>query len=234
MSAPSYISEPQVQYLVRLLDEIKNGKLFVPQFQRGFVWDDEKRLELLDSIKNGIPIGGILVWRTTQHHLSIRDEIGGLKTPSPPEPTALHIYLLDGHQRLATLYGTLKRPVNNRLSKVNGREWQFFYDLENEVFHIKKQQDKPRDAWMPVNVLLNSIALLRFQRTLHDESLIERADQIAYAFRNYKIGVIPIVTNDLEHAATAFQRINSSGTVMSDVDMIAALTYIRKGQKFSS
>jgi hypothetical protein len=62
---------------------------------------------------------------------------------------------------------------------------------------------------MPVNVLLDSLALLKFQRTLKDEKLIEKTNQLSNTFRNYKIVVVPIATDDLEYATTVFRRINS-------------------------
>ncbi|RKZ35892.1 MAG: hypothetical protein DRQ49_18715, partial [Gammaproteobacteria bacterium] len=98
MSIQSSISEPQIKYLYQLLDQIENGKLFVPKFQRGFVWKDEQRLNLLRSIKSGIPVGSLLLWETTQYDLNTFDKIGGLSVPSPPKANS-HIpraYLLDG------------------------------------------------------------------------------------------------------------------------------------------
>ena len=136
MSIQASISEPQIKYLYQLLDQIEKGKLFVPKFQRDFVWKDDQRLDLLRSIKSGIPIGSLLLWETTQYDLNTFDKIGGLSVPYPPKPKS-HIpraYVLDGHQRLSTLFGTLKRPVNAALEdKANifdDVNWRIYYDLE--------------------------------------------------------------------------------------------------------
>jgi hypothetical protein len=231
MSIQTSISEPQIKYLYQLLDQIENGKLFVPKFQRGFVWKDEQRLNLLRSIKSGIPVGSLLLWETTQYDLNTFDKIGGLSVPSPPKANS-HIpraYLLDGHQRLSTLFGTLKRSVNEALEDkaniVDDINWRIYYDLVEEDFLLLKMRDIPQSHWMPANVLLDSLALLKFLRRLKDDELIQPADRLSKTFISYKIPLVVVETDDLEHATTAFQRINSTGTSMSHVDMVAALSW---------
>jgi len=54
MNTPSYHSDPHVTFLSQLLDEIKEGIIQVPKFQRPLVWRWEDRLELLRSIRDGI------------------------------------------------------------------------------------------------------------------------------------------------------------------------------------
>lgn len=225
------ISEPQIKYLYQLLDQIEKGKIFVPKFLRSFIWKDQQRLDLLRSIKSGIPIGSLLLWETTQYDLITFNEIGGLSVPSPPEPNS-HIprtYLLDGHQRLSTLFGTLRRPVNNPLEDkaniVDNVNWRIYYDLKEEDFLLLKMSETAKSHWMPANVLLEELALLRFLRTLKNDELIQRADQLSKIFLSYKIPFVIIKTNNLKHATTAFQRINNSGTQMSNVDIVAALSW---------
>ncbi|MDM8564390.1 DUF262 domain-containing protein [Candidatus Halobeggiatoa sp. HSG11] len=223
------ISEPQIKYLYQLLDQIENGKLFVSKFQRGFVWKDDQRLDLLRSIKSGIPIGSLLLWETTQYNLLIFDKIGGLVVPPSPKLGSERAYLLDGHQRLSTLFGSLKRPTDKSLEHktniVDDINWRIYYDLENEDFLLLKIRDNPKINWMPVNVLLDSLALLKFLRTLENDELIQRADRLAKTFISYKIPLVVVETNNIEHATTAFQRINSTGSQMTNVDMVAALSW---------
>jgi hypothetical protein len=239
---PSYLSEPQVQYLSRLIEEVRNGALLIPKFQREFIWKPEQRLELLRSVKEGIPIGSLLVWRTTQVELKTFDTLGGYVMPPPPQPTpgATRQYLLDGHQRLSTLFGALN-PVRREATAPSQREPvievppRYFYDLENQDFVLPKTWDLQfaellGTPLLPTNILFDSIALLKFQRGLLDNALVERVDALSNVFRNYKIPIVPLVTDNLEDATKAFQRINSSGTAMSDFHMVAALTY--KGEEF--
>jgi len=50
--------------LARLLDEAVEGKLQLPDFQRGWVWDDQGSRSLLASISQSFPVGAIMTLRT--------------------------------------------------------------------------------------------------------------------------------------------------------------------------
>lgn len=45
MEAPSYVSDPQIQPLSVLLNDIRIGDITVPRFQRPLVWTNEQRLD---------------------------------------------------------------------------------------------------------------------------------------------------------------------------------------------
>jgi hypothetical protein len=164
------------------------------------------------------------------------ESIGGHHVPPSPEPTpgVPRQYLLDGHQRLSTLFGALVPRTQNLKVEFDSRDaggevdWNIFYELQEEDFLIQGHRQR-ESTWIPTSILLDSIALLKFQRGLskvsNSDVLIDRSDHLANAFRNYKIPLVPIVTDNLEDATKAFQRINSSGTQMSDVHMVTALTY---------
>jgi hypothetical protein len=233
MAGPAYLSDPYVQYLSRLLDELAMGEILVPAFQRRLVWDDDKRLELLRSIRDGIPIGSILVWRTKLQNLRPAEQLGPHELPAPSQTTGtVRTYLLDGLQRLSTLYGAL-RPLPNAKSPFidddgETRSWLFTYDLLEEEFRIE-EKDKLPETRLPLTILLDSARLLRFGRELSKRAdadlLIARMDAVAETFRNYKLPVIPIVGDDLADATRTFQRINSQGTEMSELHMVRALTW---------
>lgn len=236
--APSYLATPVVQYLGDILQELKDGELLVPRFQRDFIWKPDQQLELLRSIYAGIPIGSIMVWRTSSHKLKTESRVGFHIFPDPSAGAkSTRSYLLDGLQRLCTLLIALvpHHPNLPPLQKPGvkselpfGDDYQFFYDLRQEDFVILRKGSPPQYL-VPTTILLSSLQLLRFQRNLESlldsEQLIARCDRLANAFRNYKLPIIPIVSNDLEDATKAFQRINSGGTPMSDTHMVAALTF---------
>ena len=68
---PSYLEEPQVSFLGRILEDVRSGAILVPRFQRRFEWKSESRRLLFDSIKQGIPIGSLLVWSTAGRSLDV-------------------------------------------------------------------------------------------------------------------------------------------------------------------
>ncbi|NPA33628.1 MAG: DUF262 domain-containing protein, partial [Chlorobi bacterium] len=44
-------------------DPPKKEKIVIPKFQRSLTWKDEQRKLLIDSIKKGMPIGSLLLYK---------------------------------------------------------------------------------------------------------------------------------------------------------------------------
>ena len=236
MATPAYLSEPQIQSLARLLQEILEGHLRLPLFQRDFVWENNQRLDLLNSVRDGIPIGSVLVWRTATRSLECFQGIGPHRLPERPTVEgSLRSYLLDGLQRLTTLLGSIHPQTSSAAAapgeRFIGQEWNWnlYYDLEERAFRFHDGEEEPPPTWQPLWLTLDSIGLLRFQRELakrsDSERLITASDELVSAFRDYKIPVLAIVTEDLEQATRIFHRINSRGTPMGEFHMMQALTW---------
>ncbi len=239
MRAPSFYSDPHVQFLAQLLEEVSGGYLQVPRFQRPMVWLWERRLELLRSIRDGIPIGAIMVWRTASAEIECYTHLGPHRLAEPPSGSTRQ-YLLDGVQRLSTLYGALHKVESAQLDDEGDQivlsddeelsettDFNVFVDLERADFCTPDVDDITAQM-MPLHVVFDSVALLRFQRHLGadgNDKLISASDQIARAFRDYKIPIIPITTDDVDMATRTFQRINSQGVKMSEAHMVHALTW---------
>jgi Protein of unknown function DUF262 len=225
-SAPAYQTEPQIQFLYQLIDEIAEGHFQIPRFQRPDVWTDDQRLELFRSIRAGTPIGSIMVWRTNTLEMRCYAQLGPYVLKEPSDGT--RTYIIDGHQRLATLFGALYTPPKQ--SELP--EYIAYYDLSRNDFLFASASEQPNPAWMPLRYALDIAQLIPFQRSLGGladaETLIKNADMLSGAFKRYKIPVLPIVTNDLDQVTKTFQRVNSQGTVMSEVHMVAALTWSDK------
>ena len=91
--------------LSRLVERVNAGEIKIPKFQRGFVWQRSQVLSLLESILQGYPIGSLLFWRTESRLKSERD-IQGFALPPTPDKYPTN-YVLDGQQRLTSIYGVL-------------------------------------------------------------------------------------------------------------------------------
>jgi uncharacterized protein with ParB-like and HNH nuclease domain len=100
------LPEPQSVTFTSLFAEIENGTIKIPQFQRDFVWSKTKSAKLLDSIVKGYPIGTFILWKTNERLRSIRN-LGGVALPETAPGDSIK-YLLDGQQRLTSLFVTLK------------------------------------------------------------------------------------------------------------------------------
>src|SRR3954465_12937076 len=98
-------------FLGQLLDEVRAGLIQVPRWQRPFVWTWEQRRDLLRSIRDGIPMGAIMVWRSESVDIACYNSLGPY--PLAQRKGYQHQYLLDGVQRLSTLLGALSKPDPN-------------------------------------------------------------------------------------------------------------------------
>src|SRR4030042_2671946 len=97
-------TEPQ-QY-DHLFTHIDTGRIKIPKFQRDFVWKMTQTARLLDSIIKGFPIGSFIFWKTRDEMRHVKD-IGNVKLPDPPKGDAV-MYVLDGQQRITSLYAVRK------------------------------------------------------------------------------------------------------------------------------
>lgn len=233
--------QPEIQLLETVLSEIASGRLRVPKFQRSFVWRPEQMLNLFDSIERGYPIGSLLVWET-QEHLASLDEIGGLRIP-PPKPNTTVSYLLDGHQRLSTLFGTLRRPADAPRSSMQ-HDWMWWVyrtlresDERSNMYRHWKSAEAPPADYLPMRSILRTMDFLTFARDLGTrtqgadeiDKLINEAELVAQRVKSYKMAVVRLVGGSLKHAVEVFSRVNSSGQAMTPDQMVSALTYETTG-----
>lgn len=221
---------PVLPRLGTILAEVSSGDLAIPVFQRPFVWDDDRRLSLLDSIAEGMPIGSLLVWRTTNRDLKTYPEVGGVRLARSVRNTEKIAYLIDGHQRISTLFGAL-HTGDADLSDVETR-WPLYYELgtgTRPAFRVPPRRGVIPEHWLPLNTLLDGDRLFDFTQKLREagrKELAKEAERLANIFRDYVIPIVPLVTEELDIVTDAFVRINSQGKGMSEAHMLRALTHL--------
>lgn len=99
-----------------LLKEIIEGKIQLPDFQRGWVWDDEHVRSLLVSLGRSFPVGAVMLLETGgEVRFQVRP-VENVPSSDLPSPEKL---ILDGQQRLTTLTQVLKLqgPVKTTTDK---------------------------------------------------------------------------------------------------------------------
>src|SRR5207253_404308 len=105
----------------------------LPDFQRGWVWDDEHIRSLLVSIARAFPIGSIMLLETGgDARFQIRP-VEGVK--SPASPAKVERLILDGQQRLTSLVQVLKlsKPVKTRDAQKREVERYYYIDIETAL-----------------------------------------------------------------------------------------------------
>src|SRR5437868_13991459 len=111
-SAPAASARPDIISLDVLLNDVDEGRIQIPRFQRPYVWTPQMMRELFESVLSGYPIGSLLFWAPREFRVRTMDKIGPLRAP-PPSKNEQFSLVLDGHQRLATLYGVLRLPEDH-------------------------------------------------------------------------------------------------------------------------
>jgi hypothetical protein len=95
-----------------LLEDIRLGKVQLPDFQREWKWDDPRIASLLTTITLGYPVGVVMMLETGGPDVNFAPKpLAGVNGTAVHPPEQL---LLDGQQRLTSLYQSLKaqRPVD--------------------------------------------------------------------------------------------------------------------------
>jgi hypothetical protein len=88
--------------LYEILKDVQLGKIQLPDFQRGWVWDDNRIKGIIASIAKSFPIGAIMLLETGNENVRFKVKpIEGVKLSGNVKPDLL---ILDGQQRITSLY----------------------------------------------------------------------------------------------------------------------------------
>jgi hypothetical protein len=118
--------------LSKLLEQVVEGKIQLPDFQRGWIWDDTHIRELLLSIARSFPIGAIMLLETGGDVRFQIKLVEGVKSRDGATNSA-ELLILDGQQRLTSLTQVLKLPGAVKTRDDKGREVARFYYFDIEA-----------------------------------------------------------------------------------------------------
>lgn len=120
-----------------LLREIRAGAIQLPDFQRGWVWDNDHVRDLLLSIARSFPIGAVTLLEGGGAVRFQTRPLEGLENfvPKDLEPERL---ILDGQQRLTTLTQAIGLPGPVRTKDARGKPIERHY-----YFDIRRAMDAP-------------------------------------------------------------------------------------------
>ena len=125
--------------LTELMKEVDSGAAQLPDFQRGWVWDDGRIRALILSVIHNFPVGAAMFLEYGNESIHFKHKpIEGSPADPQTKPDEL---ILDGQQRLTSLYNALysKNPVHTRTDK--GKEIDRYYYLDIEKVLDPKADD---------------------------------------------------------------------------------------------
>ncbi len=116
-----------------LLRQAADGSSQLPDFQRGWVWDDERVRSLLASISLGYPIGAVMMLRAGGQDVRFKERpIEGAESSANHQADRL---ILDGQQRLTSLFQSLRleRPVLTRDDRGRKIKRWYYFDMNRAL-----------------------------------------------------------------------------------------------------
>jgi uncharacterized protein with ParB-like and HNH nuclease domain len=224
----------RVRRLIHYIEDLENGTLQIPSFQRDFIWTKNNIKELFDSLEHGYPIGSILFWQPASNKkYAAEKKIGPFTIPQKQEN---FFYILDGFQRLSTILGCLINPEKVSLTCddfIWKRDFLIYYDLKEQEFIFPRTLNSIEPHKIPVYQLLNTRAAFFFERELREnkysekdiDTYIDRYTELATTLIDYSLPSIDIHGGEIEEVVDIFSRVNSKGSTISPDWMASALTY---------
>lgn len=207
-----------------LFVEIDSGQIKLPMFQREFVWEKEQSSKLIDSILKGFPIGTFIFWKTKEELRSYK-EVGNHKLPETDKGDYVQ-YILDGQQRITSLYAIRKGIRITKDGKVVDYRDIFInldYDPENdEQIVVTEQQTGKR--FVSVHRVLTSQVTDLLDEFPNRETL-KQIETYKNKLTNYDFSTITIKDYPIEVACEVFSRINTGGKSLTVFEIMVAKTY---------
>jgi len=225
--------------LLDLLDRIHSGDMVLPDFQRDFVWEPSATQALIVSIANNYPAGSILRVRDRQRAFSSREFEG-----APPPPSEHTFLVLDGQQRLTSLYQAFYGVGDHRYyldirALIDGAD---FEDAIDYLRRTKGAVAKREAIGLQAELLLMPLSTLhkgstgfskwasQVARTRQGAERDQLEDQLqeleAQWINRIDQYVFPVVTlsADTEPAAlcTIFETLNRTGVKLSVFELLTA------------
>ena len=206
-----------------ILDQIDNGAMALPEFQRGYVWNREQVRRLMHSLYRRYPVGSLLVWVTKTEGAPSRGD--GTLTPGSVE------LILDGQQRMTSLYGFMRgRPP--KFFDGNAQAFTgLHFNLEDETFEFYaplKMKDNP--LWVDVTELMQKGSGEFMKRLVTDPAMqdnlttyIDRINQV-HGIENINVHIEKVTGEDktIDVVVDIFNVVNSGGTKLSKGDLALA------------
>ena len=245
--------------LPEILGDIAKGKIQLPDFQRGWVWDDDHIRSLLVSIARSFPVGAVMLLETGGDAKFQLRPVEGVDLPDGVNPELL---ILDGQQRLTTLTQVLalKSAVNTRTEKGKPIKRHYYWhiptaleggeNLEDAIVAVESDkiertnfgkdikldlstaEKECAQFYFPCDQILNSDAWEEALQEYAPEKFpdyMKFRKEVLSAFRGYQLPVIQLHKTTSKEAVCLVFEKVNTGGVPLNVFELVTATYAADG-----
>jgi hypothetical protein len=211
----------ETYYFIKdLISDVARGRVRIPSFQRGFVWEPNQVSYFIDTIYKGFPFGSILLWRT-KNPLRTERNLGPFKLPNN-EPEYPIDYVLDGQQRITSIFGIFQNDLTPEEGEDTG--WtNLFFEL-NSKESIPFQYPSDPENYDPTKLFpLRDVFSSKYRkvaRTL-DDDLAQQIDDLVDKFAKARIPLERFENEERKYVATVFERINRQGVELDTFQLLS-------------
>ena len=217
-----------------------SGRIQLPDFQRGYKWEDERIRSLLVTILRGHPLGVVMLLKTGSDQVRFKPKpLEGANVPAGTEPELL---LLDGQQRLTSLTQALTADgiVHTLDSRGKLIERKYYVDIAMALegddrideaikslpadgmvrsdfgrhidLDVSTREKEHEHGYFPVSLLFSDDAI-EWLFDLADTSQAKQFNaKVIQPARTYNIPAIELDTSTSKSAvATVFEKVNTGG-----------------------
>jgi len=211
-----------------LLAEIESGEIGLPDIQRPFKWRNPKVRDLFDSMYRGFPVGYLLFWANGVPN-------GHRQIGTDAKQRVPRLLIVDGQQRLTSLYAVLKGA---EVVRENYRKERICiaFSPKDEALQVADAAVKNNAEFIAdISVLWRGqrettvqdyLDRLRARRAIEreEENRLREAIDRLYDLRFYPFRVLELSSDVKEEdVAEVFVRINSMGITLNQADFILTL-----------
>jgi len=205
-----------------LLKDIENKDLVLPEFQRDFVWKADDIKKYIQSIYKKYPTGSLLIW----------------KTLTPPKLSGEHrssqgIYtrvLLDGQQRLTTLYLFIKGKTPPYYKDMI-KSFNLYFNVEDEqIRYYQKTLMENKLEWISIidffkqrnaaNYVIENQNKDYYLKYLNTLSKLDNIRKYDYFVDEEKLTNL----ENIKEIVKIFNLVNKQGRTLSEEDLALAYT----------
>ncbi len=214
------------EYSIReLISDILKGCIRIPAFQRGFVWESDRVAHFMDSIYKGFPFGSFLLWRTN-NQLQHERQLGPFELPIKDAELPID-YVLDGQQRITSIFSVFQTEL---LPLATPNWLPIYFDFsangspQESQFIALNASEFDKEKHFPISTLFDTVKYRQATKEFNDTTL-QQIDEIQSRFKEVKLPIQTVKTEDKTTVAIVFERVNQRGVPLDTLQLLTAWTW---------